>query len=246
MNEILTVSGVSAGYGPLRVLHDISFTIYRGERVGLVGLNGHGKSTLFRTITGLVDWQNGSIMLNGVQIGGQRTHGPGRMTHRIARQGVALMPQGDAMFIGLTVRQHLDAGAFTRKAWSERRKRRERILDIFPPLRKLLDQPVGKLSGGERRMVTLGRGLMGDVKLYLVDEPSLGLAPMVVTEIFRTLRALRDDEKTIFLVEQNARRALQVADRGYVLERGQITLEGTGQRLLDDEKIQQTYLGKRA
>jgi len=222
MNEILTVSGVSAGYGPLRVLHDISFTIYRGERVGLVGLNGHGKSTLFRTITGLVDWQNGSIMLNGVQIGGQRTHGPGRMTHRIARQGVALMPQGDAMFIGLTVRQHLDAGAFTRKAWSERRKRRDRILDIFPPLRKLLDQPVGKLSGGERRMVTLGRGLMGDVKLYLVDEPSLGLAPKISRAVIDALINVDLVDGAMVIAEQNLQLLEGCVDRLIGMHGGEI------------------------
>ena len=222
MNEILSVSGVSAGYGPLRVLHDISLTIYRGERVGLVGLNGHGKSTLFRTITGLVDWQNGSIMLNGVQIGGQRTQGPGRMTHRIARQGVALMPQGDAMFIGLTVRQHLDAGAFTRKAWSERRKRRERILDIFPPLRKLLDQPVGKLSGGERRMVTLGRGLMGDVKLYLVDEPSLGLAPKISRAVIDALINVDLADGAMVIAEQNLQLLEGCVDRLIGMHGGEI------------------------
>ena len=222
MNEILTVSGVSAGYGPLRVLHDISFTINRGERVGLVGLNGHGKSTLFRTITGLVDWQNGSIMLNGVQIGGQRTQGPGRMTHRIARQGVALMPQGDAMFIGLTVRQHLDAGAFTRKAWSERRKRRDRILDIFPPLRKLLDQPVGKLSGGERRMVTLGRGLMGDVKLYLVDEPSLGLAPKISRAVIDALINVDLADGAMVIAEQNLQLLEGCVDRLIGMHGGEI------------------------
>ncbi len=222
MNEILSVSGVSAGYGPLRVLHDISLTIYRGERVGLVGLNGHGKSTLFRTITGLVDWQNGSIMLNGVQIGGQRTQGPGRMTHRIARQGVALMPQGDAMFIGLTVRQHLDAGAFTRKAWSERRKRRDRILDIFPPLRKLLDQPVGKLSGGERRMVTLGRGLMGDVKLYLVDEPSLGLAPKISRAVIDALINVDLVDGAMVIAEQNLQLLEGCVDRLIGMHGGEI------------------------
>ncbi|MED5390569.1 MAG: ATP-binding cassette domain-containing protein [Pseudomonadota bacterium] len=222
MNEILSVSGVSAGYGPLRVLHDISLTIYRGERVGLVGLNGHGKSTLFRTITGLVDWQNGSIMLNGVQIGGQRTQGPGRMTHRIARQGVALMPQGDAMFIGLTVRQHLDAGAFTRKAWSERHKRRERILDIFPPLRSLLGQPVGKLSGGERRMVTLGRGLMGDVKLYLVDEPSLGLAPKISRAVIDALINVDLADGAMVIAEQNLQLLEGCVDRLIGMHGGEI------------------------
>jgi len=222
MSEVLRVSGVSAGYGSLRVLHDISLSINRGERVGLVGLNGHGKSTLFRTITGLVDWQNGSITLNGVQIGGKRTHGPGLKTHWIARQGVALMPQGDAMFIGLTVRQHLDAGAFTRLAWSERHDRREKILEIFPPLRKLLNQPVGKLSGGERRMVTLGRGLMGDVKLYLVDEPSLGLAPKISRAVIDALMKVQLTEGAMVIAEQNLQLLEGCVDRLIGIHGGEI------------------------
>ena len=211
MSDVLTVRDLSAGYGPLRVLRDIEFSIKRGERIGLVGLNGHGKSTLFRAITGLVDWQNGSIILNGKEIGGRRTHGPGRTTHRIVRQGVALMPQGDAIFLGLTVRDHLDAGAFSRNAWRERKMRRERVLDIFPPLRDLLKQPVGKLSGGERRMVSLGRGLMGDVALYLVDEPSLGLAPRISRSVIDALAKVDLTHGAMVVAEQN----LQILD-GFV------------------------------
>ncbi|MFO1351488.1 MAG: ATP-binding cassette domain-containing protein [Gammaproteobacteria bacterium] len=203
MNELLRVQGLSAGYGPLRVLHDLDFNVNAGERIGLVGLNGHGKTTLFRAITGLVDWQMGSILFNGAEIGGRRTQGPGRKTHRIARLGVSMMPQGDAIFMGLTVRQHLDAGAFTRAAWRERRQRRERVLEIFPPLRALLKQPVGKLSGGERRMVTLGRGLMADAKLYLVDEPSLGLAPKISRAVIDALCAVDLQDSAMVIAEQN-------------------------------------------
>ena len=153
--------------------------------------------------------------------------------------------EGRAMLKRMTVLENLRIGAHVRKD-KEVGQDIDQIFSKFPVLGERHNQLAGLLSGGEQQMLAIGRALMARPRILLLDEPSLGLAPMVVTEIFRTLRALRDDEKTIFLVEQNARRALQVADRGYVLERGQITLEGTGQRLLDDEKIQQTYLGKRA
>ncbi len=203
MTELLKVQGLSAGYGPLRVLHDVDFEIRTGERIGIVGLNGHGKSTLFRSIMGLVDWQAGSIKLNGKELGGRRTQGPGRKTHRIARLGIALMPQGDAIFMGLNVRQHLDAGAFTRLAWRQRAKRREQVLEIFPQLKPLLDQPVGKLSGGERRMVTLGRGLMTEARLYLVDEPSLGLAPKLSRTVVEALDNVDLSNSAMVIAEQN-------------------------------------------
>jgi branched-chain amino acid transport system ATP-binding protein len=222
MTEVLKVNGLSAGYGPLRVLHDVDFSVYQGERIGLVGLNGHGKSTLFRAITGLVDWQNGSILLNGVEIGGRRTQGPGRKTHKIARQGVALMPQGDAMFIGLTVRQHLDSGAFSRKAWRERAERRQRILEIFPPLKSLMNRPVGKLSGGERRMVTLARGFMGDIKLYLVDEPSLGLSPKISRAVIDALTKIDLSDGAMIIAEQNLQLLEGCVDRMVGMHAGEI------------------------
>lgn len=200
---ILEVRGLSAGYGPLRVLHDLDITVHAGERVGLVGLNGHGKSTLFRAVAGLTDWQSGSIRLNGVEVGGARSHGAGRHTHRIVRHGLALMPQGDAIFPGLTVRQHLDAGAYTGPAWREREERRRRILDIFPPLAKLLDVAVGRLSGGERRMVSLGRGLMADATLLLVDEPSLGLAPKISKTVIDALMRIDLEAGAMIIAEQN-------------------------------------------
>ena len=223
MGEILRINEVSAGYGPLRVLHDVNFSINAGERVGLVGLNGHGKSTLFRTITGLVDWQMGSILLNGVEIGGRRTQGPGRKTHKIARQGVALMPQGDAIFLGLTVKQHLDSGAFTRKAWGERKERREKVLEIFPPLRNLLNLPAGKLSGGERRMTSLGRGLMGDCKIYLVDEPSLGLAPKISRSVIDALKRVELNDGAMVVAEQNLKVLDGFVDRLVGMHAGEIT-----------------------
>lgn len=201
--EILQVQGLSAGYGPLAVLHRVNLTVYSGERIGLIGLNGHGKSTLLRAIAGLTDWQSGSIRLRGREIGGTRSQGAGRNTHRIVRMGLALMPQGDALFYGLTVADHLDSGAYTRRTWHERKARRERILEIFPPLRKLLPVPVGKLSGGERRMVSLGRGLMADASLYLIDEPSLGLAPSISKTLISALSQIDVKDGAMLIAEQN-------------------------------------------
>ena len=175
MSALLDIRDLSAGYGSLRVLHEINMTVARGERLAIVGLNGHGKTTLFRAITHLVGWQRGSIRLDGAEIGGARSLGEGRRTPGIVRLGVAMTPQGDAIFPGLTVRQHLDCGAWSRRAWRERARRREIIFELFSPLRKLEHTTVGTLSGGERRMVSVGRALMTEARLYLVDEPSLGV-----------------------------------------------------------------------
>lgn len=200
---VLEVNGLSAGYGPLTVLHDLDFTVRAGERLAIVGLNGHGKTTLFRAISGLTGWQRGSIRLRGREVGGERTQGPGRYTHRIVRQGLAHMPQGDAIFPGLSVAQHLDCGAFTRSAWRVRRQRREQLLEIFQPLRALLQAQAGTLSGGERRMVSLARGLMADAVLYLVDEPSLGLAPIVSRSVVDALMQIDLGQGAMVIAEQN-------------------------------------------
>jgi branched-chain amino acid transport system ATP-binding protein len=201
--EVLRIKGLSAGYGPLTVLHDLDFSVMAGERVAIVGLNGHGKTTLFRAISGLTGWQRGSILLQGHEVGGTRTQGPGRHTHKIVRLGLAHMPQGDAIFPGLTVAQHLDCGAYTRSAWRGRKQRREQLLEIFEPLRKLLQSPVGTLSGGERRMVSLARGLMADAVLYLVDEPSLGLAPKISRAVVDALMRIDIQGGAMVIAEQN-------------------------------------------
>ena len=203
MFEILDVQGLSAGYGPLRVIHDLDLTVNSGERVGIVGLNGHGKTTLFYAIAGLTGWQRGSIMFNGRQIGRTRSQGPGRYTHLIVRQGLAIMPQGDEIFHGLTVEEHLDSGAFTREAWRTRARRKEEVLDLFAPLRPLLRTPVARLSGGERRMVSIGRGLMADAKLYLADEPSLGLAPKIGIAVMEALLKIDLEASAMIIAEQN-------------------------------------------
>ena len=203
MTEILNVKGLSAGYGPLRVIHDLDLVINSGERVGLVGLNGHGKTTLFYAIAGLTGWQRGSIILNGHQIGATRSQGPGRYTHHIVRKGLAIMPQGDEIFTGLSVEEHLDSGAFTKDSWRQRKERKERVFDLFPPLRRLIKTPVGRLSGGERRMVSIGRGLMTDAKLYLADEPTLGLAPKIGIAVMQALLAIDLQDSAMFIAEQN-------------------------------------------
>jgi branched-chain amino acid transport system ATP-binding protein len=202
-HEVLRVKGLSAGYGPLRVIHDLDLIVSSGERIGLVGLNGHGKTTLFYAIAGLTGWQRGSIKLNGVEVGRTRSQGPGRYTHQIVHQGLAVIPQGDEIFHGLTVEEHLDSGAFTKRAWRERGPRKKRILEIFPPLVQLMGIPVGRLSGGERRMVSIGRGLMAEASLYLVDEPSLGLAPKIGKGVLDALLSVELGESAMVIAEQN-------------------------------------------
>ena len=235
---MLVVDDVFSGYGKSQVLHGISLSVNEGEIVALIGANGAGKTTLLKTISGLIQTRSGTIKFQNTEI-------QNLSAHRIVESGVSQVAEGRAMLKRMTVLENLRIGAHVRKD-KEVRQDIDQIFSKFPVLGERQDQLAGLLSGGEQQMLAIGRALMARPRILLLDEPSLGLAPMVVTEIFRTLRALRDDETTIFLVEQNARRALQVADRGYVLERGQIALEGTGQRLLDDETIQQTYLGKRA
>ena len=235
---MLVVDDVFSGYGKSQVLHGVSLFVDEGEIVALIGANGAGKTTLLKTISGLVQTRSGTIRFQNTEI-------QNFSAHRIVESGVSQVAEGRAMLKRMTVLENLRIGAHVRKD-KEVGQDIDQIFSKFPVLGERHDQLAGLLSGGEQQMLAIGRALMARPRILLLDEPSLGLAPMVVTEIFRTLRALRDDETTIFLVEQNARRALQVADRGYVLERGQIALEGTGQRLLDDETIQQTYLGKRA
>jgi branched-chain amino acid transport system ATP-binding protein len=227
MGEILNIKGLSAGYGALRVIHDLDFVINSGERVGLVGLNGHGKTTLFYAIAGLTGWQRGSIIFNGHQIGRTRSQGPGRYTHQIVRLGLAIMPQGDEIFHGLTVEEHLDSGAFTPAAWKGRKERKEQVLDLFEPLRPLLKTPVGRLSGGERRMVSIGRGLMTDAKLYLADEPSLGLAPKIGIGVMEALLRIDLTASAMFIAEQNVALLEGRVDRVIGMHAGKLKGEAT-------------------
>lgn len=232
MSEILNVKGLSAGYGPLRVIHDLDFIINSGECVGLVGLNGHGKTTFFYAIAGLTGWQRGSILFNGRQIGRTRSQGPGRYTHLIVRQGLAIMPQGDEIFHGLTVEEHLDSGAFTKQAWKTRKQRKEQILDLFEPLKNLLKTPVARLSGGERRMVSIGRGLMADAKLYLADEPSLGLAPKIAIGVMEALLKIELSGSAMIIAEQNVAMLEGRVDRVIGMHAGKLKGEASSALLM--------------
>ena len=227
---VLDVQGLSAGWGPMRVIHDLDLKVFSGERVGLVGLNGHGKSTLLQAIAGLTGWQRGSIRLNGHEVGRTRSQGAGRYTHLVVRRGLALIPQGDEIFHGLTVEEHLDSGAFTKRAWAERGLRKRKILRIFPPLEKLMRVPVGRLSGGERRMVSIGRGLMADASLFLVDEPSLGLAPKIGKSVIEALMAVELGASAMVIAEQNVALLDGRVDRVIGMHAGRLKGEASVQR----------------
>jgi branched-chain amino acid transport system ATP-binding protein len=227
MSSVLELRDLCAGYGPMEVLHDINLAIGSAERVGLVGLNGHGKTTLLRSIVGLVDWRHGRLELRGSSIV--------RMPpHQLARVGIALIPQGDSLFPGLTVRENLDSGAYLARSWRHRVRRRARVLDLFPQLAGRLSQLAGTLSGGERRMVAIGRGLMAVGDVYLVDEPSLGLAPGLAASIIDALLSLDLEGGAMLLAEQNRALIEDRIDRIVRLHGGRIageeSREGNGPR----------------
>ena len=234
---LLAVSQLHAGYGEIEVLHGVDIAIEAGEIVALIGANGAGKTTLLKPISGLVRATQGSIDFAGRDV----TRFP---AHRVVVAGISQVAEGRAILKRMSVLENLLMGAYTRGGGGVAADI-EKAYARFPVLAERRDQLAGTLSGGEQQMLAIARALMARPRVLLLDEPSLGLAPMVVTRIFRTLRDLRGEGNTIFLVEQNARRALQLADRGYVLERGRIVREGTGESLLADPTVQQTYLGQR-
>ncbi len=236
--SLLEIRDLHAGYGEIEVLHGVSLSVEEGRIVTLIGANGAGKTTLLKTISGLIRPDSGDIEFDGRMIAR-------RPAHWIVKAGISQVAEGRAILKRMTVMDNLRMGAYPR---NDRGIAADlgRMLEKFPVLAERSGQLAGTLSGGEQQMLAIGRALMARPRLLLLDEPSLGLAPMVVTQIFRTLRELRDEGNTIFLVEQNARRALQLADHAYVLERGRISLSGDGASLLDNAEVQQTYLGKRA
>jgi len=236
--SMLVVKGLRSGYGKIEVLHEVDLAVERGQIVSLIGANGAGKTTLLKTISGLLRPSAGSIKFEGADIARHPAH-------KIVGLGISHVPEGRAILKRMTVIDNLRMGAHVRSDPDVERDISS-VLERFPILAERRDQMAGTLSGGEQQMLAIGRALVARPRLLLLDEPSLGLAPKLVTRILLTLRELRQEGKTILLVEQNARQALQVADRGYVIERGRILVSGSGKELLNMPEIQRTYLGQSA
>jgi len=234
---ILSLRDVHVAYGPSEVLHGVSLEVRAGEIVTLIGSNGAGKTTTLTTISGVHRPFRGAIEFEGERIDGRRPH-------EVVSRGLALVPEGRRIFPLLTVRENLEMGAFLVRDAARIRSGLERAFEWFPILRDRADQLGGTLSGGEQQMLAIARALMGGPRVLLLDEPSLGLAPIVVERIFDFIAGLRDAGTTILLVEQNALAALRLADRAYVLETGRVTCTGTGKDLLADPRIQEAYLGE--
>jgi branched-chain amino acid transport system ATP-binding protein len=233
---LLRISGLRAGYGDVEVLHDISLEVNQGEVVALLGANGAGKTTTLRAVSGLLRPSNGEVAFQGRRID--------RLpASRIVELGVVQVPEGRKIFPSLTVRENLELGAYHRKAKPHRAESLERVLEMFPVLRERRAQAAGTLSGGEQQMLAIARALMARPALLMLDEPSLGLAPRIVFEIFETIRTIRSQGLTVLLVEQNVQHSLRLADRGYVLENGNVVLAGTGAELLNSEHTKRAYLG---
>ncbi|MEZ6141633.1 MAG: ABC transporter ATP-binding protein [Zavarzinella sp.] len=234
---LLEVNQLRAGYGPIEVLKDISLTVDVGEIVTVIGANGAGKTTTLMTISGCVPVRSGSIVFNGEQI----TKTP---AHETVKKGLAQSPEGRKIFPRLTVLENLQMGAFTRTNPAEIQEDIDKAFHYFPILKDRKSQLGGTLSGGEQQMLAIARALMSRPKLLLLDEPSLGLAPMIILKIFDVLKELNSKGMSVLLVEQNARLALKLAHRGYVLETGQITFSDQASTLLNDPRIQAAYLGE--
>jgi len=234
---MLELKGVHTYYGNIHALKGVSLYMDKGEIVTLIGGNGAGKTTTLNTISGLLKPRQGTISLEGKRIDTV-------LPHKIVEMGVSQAPEGHRIFARLTVRENLEMGAFTRTDAEGIQEDMDRVFRLFPVLKERVKQPGGTLSGGEQQMLAIGRALMAHPKVMLLDEPSMGLAPMLVEAIFQTIRDLNEQGTTILLVEQNALAALSVADRGYVMETGTITLTGTGQELLNDPRVKAAYLGE--
>jgi branched-chain amino acid transport system ATP-binding protein len=234
---MLKLENISVYYDGIHALQGVSLDVPDGKIVSLIGANGAGKSTTLKSIVGLVRPASGRVLWDGVDL-------VGSATKDIVSRGVVLVPEGRRVFPNLSVEENLTLGAYCRKDRDGIKRDREMVYDLFQRLRERMKQPAGTLSGGEQQMLAVGRGLMTQPKLFMLDEPSLGLAPLVVKMIFDIVREINRKGTTVLLVEQNARAALEVADYGYVLETGAISFSGTGKELLADDRVRKAYLGE--
>ena len=234
-DTLLSVNNLHVSYGAIKAVRGFSFEIKKGEIVTLIGANGAGKSTTLNTVAGLIKPDEGSVEFKGESIIGVKAH-------RIVERGLALCPEGRRVFSQMSVAENLDMGGYTRSD-AENRETIEHVYERFPRLRERMEQSAGTLSGGEQQMLAMGRALMSKPDLLMLDEPSMGLAPILVQEIFDIIKELNAAGTTILLVEQNAQAALSVADRAYVLETGKISLTGTGAELMASDAVRKAYLG---
>ena len=234
---LLEVRNLQVNYGPIQAVKGIDLDVEKGTIVALLGANGAGKTTTLRAITGMVK-AYGSVRLGEAEILGQRGY-------KTARLGVNMSPEGRLIFAGLTVEENLKAGAYCLKNAKQYQQNMDRVQELFPILRERRRQQAGTLSGGEQQMLAIARALMADPKVLLLDEPSLGLAPLIIQDIFKTLQAIRAEGTTILMVEQNALSTLKIADYGYVMELGKISMHGPASRLIRDDRLIEAYLGNK-
>ena len=233
---MLEVKNLSVHYGMIQAVRNVDFTVNEGEIVSLIGANGAGKSTILKTLSGLIHPSEGEIVYLGENIASTSAK-------KIVEKGLVQVPEGRHVFPGLTVKENLELGAFLRKDKEEIQKDMEAVFERFPILKERKDQDAQTLSGGEQQMLAMGRALMSRPKLLLFDEPSMGLAPIFIREIFKIIQEIQKTGTTVLLIEQNAKMALSISNRAYVLETGSVVLSGTGQELLESDEIQKAYLG---
>ena len=233
---MLEVKNLSVHYGMIQAVRNVNFKVNEGEIVSLIGANGAGKSTILKTLSGLIHPSEGEILYLGENIASTSAK-------QIVEKGLVQVPEGRHVFPGLTVKENLELGAFLRKDKEEIQKDMEAVFERFPILKERKDQDAQTLSGGEQQMLAMGRALMSRPKLLLLDEPSMGLAPIFIREIFKIIQEIQKTGTTVLLIEQNAKMALSISNRAYVLETGSVVLSGTGQELLESDEIQKAYLG---
>jgi branched-chain amino acid transport system ATP-binding protein len=234
---LIDIRQLEVAYGGIRAVRGIDLNVGRGELVSLIGANGAGKSTTLRAICGLVPIAGGDIVYDGASI-------KGAQSFQLGRKGLVMVPEGRGIFGQLTIAENLAMGGYSRKNQSEIRRDTEHVFELFPRLAERRDQSAGTLSGGEQQMLAMGRAMISRPRLLLLDEPSMGLAPLMVEKIFEVVRAIAAEGVTILLIEQNARLALEISQRAYVMESGQIILDGPSSALLDDPKVRAAYLGE--